>query len=353
MGFLLILVIVLGILITGANLEDQQAHMSRWVHFALYAMVALPLLSAFGIVMSSLDPTFSGVIIAQPLAWAYFMLVLLGSAASLGAIQSQRVREVIQTKIVGVYSSDKDSNWRGYDPDSLVHTTAVVLAIFSVLATLGTFIQQGGMEGLALSLAEDTPGLAEILSTPILYLSVAFLGVGLLVRRDFPAALRRLGLRLPTGSDWRGGLIYGFGLYGLQVVIGIIWALLADPETFAQQNAAAEQIFAAYSGSIFLGLLLALSAGFGEEILFRGALQPVFGILLTSLFFMLLHSQYTFTPAAIIIFLVSAGFGRLRARESTSAAIIAHILYNFIPFVIFALVPDVMSTTGAILFVFP
>ena len=49
-------------------------------------------------------------------------------------------------------------------------------------------------------------------------------------------------------------------------------------------------------GSIPGILTLGLAAGIGEETLFRGALQPRFGLLITSLLFALLHSQYGITP---------------------------------------------------------
>jgi len=42
-----------------------------------------------------------------------------------------------------------------------------------------------------------------------------------------------------------------------------------------------------------LMLLLGLSAGIGEEITLRGALQPKLGLALTSLLFAALHVQYS------------------------------------------------------------
>jgi len=51
---------------------------------------------------------------------------------------------------------------------------------------------------------------------------------------------------------------------------------------------------------------------------------------LTSLFFALVHMQYTLTPATLIIFVVAVGLGILRRRQSTTAAIIAHFVYNFV-----------------------
>jgi membrane protease YdiL (CAAX protease family) len=81
---------------------------------------------------------------------------------------------------------------------------------------------------------------------------------------------------------------------------------------------------------LWIAFLAAASAAIGEEILFRGALQPVFGIIPTTLFFALLHSQYALTPSTIVIILVGGAFGWLKEKQSTTAAIIAHFAYNFV-----------------------
>jgi membrane protease YdiL (CAAX protease family) len=69
----------------------------------------------------------------------------------------------------------------------------------------------------------------------------------------------------------------------------------------------------------------------------RGALQPVFGILITSIFFTLLHTQYLFTPTMGLIFLISVGFGVIRRRYNTTTAIITHFVYNFFPLLLLVL----------------
>jgi membrane protease YdiL (CAAX protease family) len=69
-------------------------------------------------------------------------------------------------------------------------------------------------------------------------------------------------------------------------------------------------------------------------VFFRGAIQPVFGIWVTSLFFTMLHTQYTLTPATLVIFITSLVLGWLRNRQSTSAAITGHFVYNFIQLVL-------------------
>ena len=126
-------------------------------------------------------------------------------------------------------------------------------------------------------------------------------------------------------------------LYALAHAATAIWASAVSPVTFEAQTRTARFIFETLSGSLVASLLFACLTGISEEILYRGALQPVFGILLSSLFFTLIHVQYAFTPAALILFLVSLGFALLRKRYSTSAAIIAHASYNFLPFLLFAL----------------
>ena len=88
---------------------------------------------------------------------------------------------------------------------------------------------------------------------------------------------------------------------------------------------------------LLLGFVLAISSAAGEEILYRGALQPVYGIVLTSIFFALLHLQYTLTPASLLILIVGFALGWVRQRQSTSAAIIAHFVYNFIPFLLMSM----------------
>ena len=102
-------------------------------------------------------------------------------------------------------------------------------------------------------------------------------------------------------------------------------------DVFDSQTSTARLLFEIRKGSLPSGLLVAVLAAICEEILFRGALQPVFGLVISSLFFTALHLQYALTPAALILFVVALGFGLLRKHVSTTAAIIAHALYNILP----------------------
>ena len=76
--------------------------------------------------------------------------------------------------------------------------------------------------------------------------------------------------------------------------------------------------------------MLAAAAGLSEELLFRGALQPIFGIVPTSLIFAVSHVQYGLSPATLTVFLLSVVLGIIRKRSNTTVAILVHAGYNFV-----------------------
>lgn len=216
-----------------------------------------------------------------------------------------------------------------YNPESPVHVTAIVLSLTLVSFTITNFIAAGGISGLAESLEADQSAIPTLILNQVLWILAALLGVGLFIRRQPAQAAARLGLRFPTPQDFNWGL--GLGLLAYLGVIGIIavWTLVVSPEQFAEQTAASAELAGVFT-SLPQVLILSILIGIGEETFFRGAIQPVFGIGFTSVFFTVLHSQYTLTPATLALFGVSLVLGWLRQRHSTSAAIIAHFIYNFV-----------------------
>jgi hypothetical protein len=190
-----------------------------------------------------------------------------------------------------------------------------------------------GYESAERAAITDLAGAApQLLYGTLLYLALAVLGVGWLTRRDWAGVKRRLGLRWPRPADWMAGVAAGIALHLLVALATVLWQATVEPSIFESQVSGARAIFEALSSSLLAGGLLAMSVGVGEEVLFRGALQPVFGMVISSLLFVALHTQYAFTPAAAILLVASLGFGLLRARVSTTAAIIAHAAYNAMPF---------------------
>lgn len=264
-------------------------------------------------------------------------LILLILGVGLGGLSllisvSQSIREKIQNLVVR--SEDKE---RRYSAWSWVHTTAIVLAFAQFINVLMNYLLIGGIEGIAAQYAERELTIFQPLTDLTVYIMVSLLGVGLYIRRDLKAVLKRLGINNTTLRFLGIGALVGFILFWVQVSVTGVWTAIVSPESLAEQTSAAEAIFNAYSQSFLLALMLAITTGIGEELLFRGALQPIFGNVITSIFFALMHPQYLINPAIVLIFFVSLCFGWLRNRYNTTAAMMAHFVYNFMGFVIFFL----------------
>jgi membrane protease YdiL (CAAX protease family) len=68
-----------------------------------------------------------------------------------------------------------------------------------------------------------------------------------------------------------------------------------------------------------------------EEIVFRGALQPRFGLIATAFLFAAVHTQYGITFASLEVFVLGLGLGWLRAAsKSTLPGIVTHAGYDLI-----------------------
>jgi membrane protease YdiL (CAAX protease family) len=76
-------------------------------------------------------------------------------------------------------------------------------------------------------------------------------------------------------------------------------------------------------------LAVSLSAGVGEELLFRGALQPRFGLVLTSLLFAVGHAHYGLSPATVEVFVIGLVLGLVRRRINTTTCIVIHAAIIF------------------------
>lgn len=84
-------------------------------------------------------------------------------------------------------------------------------------------------------------------------------------------------------------------------------------------------------------LFLSFCAGVGEEIVFRGMIQPWLGIITTSFLFIGLHGymSYSSWPKVVfgfILLLVGSILGILGEFVGLFSAIIAHIIYDIIAF---------------------
>lgn len=220
------------------------------------------------------------------------------------------------------------------DPASPVHTTALVYAVYVVglgISQQRLLSDPAVVQSLELRL---TSTLAWSQAVGMVLLAVS--GVGLFVARSPREVAERLGLTWPTvGHAVVAGLAVAF-LFGAQVTVALIWRSL-DPAGFDQLSNASNLLFGEFSGPA-AAFTLGFTAAVGEELVFRGALQPRFGLLLPALLFTVLHSQYGFSPATLLILMIALVLGVLRQRTNLTVCILTHFGYNFVTVMLASLV---------------
>ncbi len=111
-------------------------------------------------------------------------------------------------------------------------------------------------------------------------------------------------------------LAFGAALWGLQSV------------GYEPQNPQAEAIAGALT--LETALLVALLAGLGEELYFRGFLLPRTGNTVQAALFALVHATYLVPLQVVLPFVLGLVFGWLTRRTNLWAAIVAHFAFNAI-----------------------
>ena len=216
------------------------------------------------------------------------------------------------------------ARWLPIDPDSMVHMTALVFAIYQIGLSLGQIALIGGPQTLIQSEMALTVWDVILSGVPLALLALA--GVGLLIRRDGRSALERLGLRGLTVKQ----LLLAAGvtafLLGLDFLVNWAWQV-ADPTSFDLLQEVSDNLFgglATVGGALAIGL----SAGISEELLFRGAVQPRLGLLLTATLFAIGHLQHGLSIATLEVFVIGLALGLVRKRTHTTVCILIHAAYN-------------------------
>jgi membrane protease YdiL (CAAX protease family) len=222
------------------------------------------------------------------------------------------------------------------DPRSPVHAVALSLVTAGTVMLLGELVAQGGRPPLLTLIQADpaaaksgSSGPAEILYGLVWTLPAGLLLAGWPVVRTWRCALERLGLVRPTLRQ----VVFAVGL-GLLIVplsnyfdtaVGWVFHAAGWPRTD-------EKLFDQLLGpavSRWGALAVGISAGLGEELIVRGALQPRLGLLLSTLFFTSLHApQYGF-DALLSVFLTGLLLGVVRMRANTTTSAIVHGVFDF------------------------
>ncbi len=334
MPYILVL-IYLGLTIYAANQVQNDLWQPIVLRVLLYAAVGMMFLLAlfplqialisysdFGVTPSG-DPELvvPEISLASALLAGFVGIIL--SIFNIAVLNSQPLR----TQLAAILNRSPYSH---FNPESPVHLTAWLLCNLTAFGVVFLFILSGGITAVAETVAVEGFDAFDTIVTASLELIAAGLGVGYALRRDGVQTLERLGLRLPTREDISRGVLIGIAMILAQIIFIQVVQGILSPESFEQQAEAAQQITLSIS-TLPMILILAVCSAVGEETLIRGALQPVLGIVVTGVFFTLLHSQYLGTPFMLLIFGVSLAFSWLRLRFSTTASIIAHFTYNFVP----------------------
>lgn len=217
-------------------------------------------------------------------------------------------------------------------PDNWLHATALVFAAMLVGLSLTTALTTD-----VVSLGKEAGlGVESMVIQDAFFVAAALLGVGWLTRHGLKGTLERLGVKKPKQRD------IGLSIAFLAILFAIVMVVSLTGKILGQGNDSLDTkgdptVEALGGVTVITAIIFALGAGIGEEMIFRGALQPRFGIILTSAVFALIHIQY-FNPISIIsLFAISIAFCYERRMANTTACIITHSAYDLILFLMAAL----------------
>ncbi len=209
-----------------------------------------------------------------------------------------------------------------FDPDSTADMTGLSVLLGTAIYFGGTSLNSGA------NVDVSSVSATELVSQALTFVFIAYFGVGFLINRGFTGATGRLGLKAITGRQFFGAVLLVLGLFAVTFLASVLtYFFEPNLQKQIQENLGTmTQNLSSFGGALLLGI----SAGVGEEILFRGAVQPRYGIVFTSLVFASLHVQYGFSLTILGIFFVSILLGIERRRVNTTASVVTHVVYDVI-----------------------
>ncbi|MGI8608985.1 MAG: CPBP family glutamic-type intramembrane protease [Candidatus Dormibacteria bacterium] len=317
-------VLVFVFVLSAANLGDRSPSWRIVAYTGTIGLcVIVGLLAVLNIVSSLFSP---GLVPASGVSATRF---LTGNVIDLGGavISPLFLLPWVRRRLAGVLHS--------FEPQSAINAVAACLYLLVTVFFLSLQVSTDQLK--AIKASGTSPSLLFIIGTNQLpFLIVAIAGVGLFVKRSPRQVLERLGLIWP---GWRW-IVASAGVAVLLVVFGVVFDVLITrltPDQSKSINEVSQQLLSNVTNP-GAAIALALAAGIGEEVLFRGALQPRLGIIAAALLFAVLHTQYAISLASLEIFILGLALGLLRRRAGVTGTIIAHAGYDLIllmiPFVL-------------------
>jgi membrane protease YdiL (CAAX protease family) len=308
----------------GLGLIAQQARKSRGAEVTLLVvLLALSLLVALlGVAVSIglflVASNRTGGVPEQVLIASAGVAALLVGVAGLGLCVPP-LRKVLGGRM-------ENSWWT--DPPVFLALWLFVVVLANNVVSLLIFTQIPDVSSLFPS---GRISLGAILTSQLPFLAVALLGVGIVLRRSIGQTLSRLGYGPISIRQLGVVALFIPAAIGLSVAADSLFSAL-QPDLYEKVGNLSNNLFNPQGLSptsvILFALLIGVGAGLGEETLFRGAVQPVLGVTLTSILFASMHVQYGPSLLLGYVFVLSIGLGLLRRYINTTASFIAHAGYN-------------------------
>ncbi|CAN5677092.1 hypothetical protein BH23CHL2_BH23CHL2_17160 [soil metagenome] len=299
-GFVLVAVVTVAVY--GVDAAVSEAGRARWLRHAAFVL-------ATALVVLGTAPIVAGLVLDESIVPVAFGVLAAGLV--LLATVSIRGRALI-SRILPI------------DRNSLRAWVGLVVLMWLVIFRLVTFY------GANAEFGEVTLTAAAIQTLTLI--GVAFGLIGLFVRRGWRESLVRLGF---TRIQYRT-IAIGVVAVVPMAIFGALTVMFVDyisPGTTDRLANTVDEITGGES-SLGYGLALGIFAAVGEETLFRGAIQPKYGLVFTSLVFAVLHVQYDLLLVMASLFPVGLILGLERKYLGTAACIVTHALYNTLAVVI-------------------
>jgi len=234
------------------------------------------------------------------------------------------------------------ARWLPLRPDVFRHWVGLVVLVWFTLMPLALLPLLGGQPPLSAvveRLSEEDLAyspwteVASLLWTVLLCL----VGAGFPLARDGAAALDRLGWRWP---GWRRvGIGVGLSLALVVLIVGVVAPLTDAALTALGVPDTSSSYFEKLIGPVDVGgaVLRAVKAGITEELVWRGLVQPRYGLPLAALGFAAMHGFQYGPGSLVVVLVVGICLGLVRRWSNTTVAAVVHGGYDLWLFLTVAL----------------
>ena len=264
--------------------------------------------------------------------------LLLAAAAVVWTSVCMRRRQLVPPRFLDGLalqgSTISTDAWKGVMRRALAGTVLGLTLYLGVMAPLA-FVGQGQVEALPDLQVPQLFTLHLLFAITLLaWYALGFLphrGAGTSFSLQFGLRARSVLRELALGSV--AGLVIWLVVIVLLLLVWALVALFGGPESLPQQPPG--MVSWLIGLPVLVRLVVSLSAGFFEEVFFRGFLQPRVGIATSTLFFSMAHLSYDQPFLLIGVTILSLLFaGLVRWRQSVWAAVAAHSVFDTIQLLI-------------------